>query len=61
MFVNSNSGNMRAYIFLNGVSCGLGIGDAVLHDGTFSMFPANRESTRGGVINTHVSWATTGH
>lgn len=61
MFDNSNSGIMRAYIFLDGISCGLGIGDAVLHDGTFSMFPANRESTGGGVIHAHVSWATTGH
>lgn len=61
MFDNSNSGILSAYIFLDGVSCGLGIGDAVLHDGTFSVFPANRESTRGGVIHAHVSWATTGH
>lgn len=51
----------HAYIFLNGVSYGLGIGDAVLHDGAFSMFPAHRESTGGGVIYTHVPWATTGH
>lgn len=52
---------MYAYIFLDGVSCGLGIGDAVLHDRTFSMFPAHRESCGGGVIHTHVPRTTTGN
>lgn len=51
----------HAYKFLDGVSCGLGIGDAVLRDRTFGMFPAHRESTGGGVIYTHVPWATAGH
>lgn len=51
----------RAYIFLNRVSCSLGIGDAVLHNRTIGMFPAHRESTGGGVIYAHVPWATTGH
>lgn len=61
----SNSGIMMnskpAYIFLNGVSCGLGIGDAVLHDGTLGVFPAHRQSSGGGVVHTHVPRATAGH
>lgn len=49
------------YVFLDGVSSGLGIGDAVLRDGTVGMFPAHRQSAGGGVVYTHVPRTTAGH
>lgn len=51
----------HAYIFINGVSDGWGIGDAVLCDGAFSVVPAHGERTGGGVIHTKVPWSTAGH
>lgn len=40
----------HAYIFLNGVSSGWCVGDAVLRDRAFSRFPADTEGAGGGVI-----------
>ena len=50
-----------AYIFLNGVSCGLGVGDAILYDGSQSMFPVHSESAGGWIVYLDVPWATTGY
>lgn len=51
----------HAYIFLNGVSYGWGIGDAVLCDGAFSVVPAHGERAGGGVIHAKVPWSAAGH
>lgn len=51
----------HAYIFINGVSYGWGIGDAVLCDRAFSVVPAHGERIGGGVIHAKVPWPTAGH
>lgn len=51
----------RAYVLLDGVSCGWGVGDAVLGDGAFSGFPPDGERAGGGVIHLQVPRSTTWH
>lgn len=50
-----------AHISLNRVSCDLGVGDAVLHDRTICMVPADRQGSGGGVVYAQVPRGTSRH